>query len=79
MNIPHLVISLASHQSSCVFPFQLRGVTAQPLYGFFQEFEPAAPIKHVMWAARLRPELVAVCLASIFQPSWKLDLARSKG
>lgn len=44
------------------FPFN-SGVTGQPLYSFFQELKLAAPIKHVMWAARLRPELVADCLA----------------
>ena len=38
--------------SSHVLPFQLRGVTAQPLYSFFQELELAAPITRVMWALR---------------------------
>lgn len=58
--------------SSHILPFQVRGVTAQPLYSFFQELELAAPIKCVMWAARLRPEPVAGCLACFFWPSWKL-------
>lgn len=38
--------------SSHVLPFQLRGITAQPLYSFFQELELAAPITRVMWALR---------------------------
>lgn len=47
--MPHLVISHASHQSSHVLLFQLRVVTAQPLYGLFQELELTAPTKRVMW------------------------------
>lgn len=79
VNIPHLVTSHASHQSSHVLPFQLSGVTAQPLYSFFQGLELAAPMERVMWAARLRPEPVAGCLACFFWPSWKLDPGRSGG
>lgn len=45
--------------SSHVLPFQLRSVTAQPLYSFFQELELAAPITRVMWALRAEP--VAGC------------------
>lgn len=68
VNIPHLVISHASHQPSHVFPFQLRSLTAQPLYRFFQELELAAPTNRVMWAGGLRPVLVAVRLACFFWP-----------
>lgn len=45
VNIPHLVVSSASRHSSHGLPFQLRGITAQPLCSFFQELELAAPIR----------------------------------